>query len=65
MVTVVVCTSLLLVKKFSMLVAATPAPQPSSSSLLSKVAWSVLRQTQAAAPSTEPRNKTRLHQGGV
>ena len=51
MVTALLCTSLLLVKNSSMLVAATPALLPSSSRLLSKVAWSVLRHTQAPAPS--------------
>ena len=65
MVTALLCTSLLLVKNSSMLEAATPAPLPSCSMLLSKVAWSVLRQNQAPAPSTAPTNKTRLHQGGV
>ena len=64
-VTAAVCTSLLLVKNSKMLVAATPAPLPSSSRLLSKLAWSVLRQAQAPAPSTAPRNKSRRHQGGV
>lgn len=65
MVTALLCTSLLLVKNSSMLLAATPAPLPSCSMLLSKVAWSVLRQSQAPAPSTAPKNKTLLHQGGV
>ena len=65
MVTSLLCTSLSLVKNSSILVAATPAPLPSSSRLLLKLAWSVLRQSQAPVPSTAPRNKILLHQGGL